>query len=206
MSERQRGYSLVEALVSVALLGAIAAALAPPTYTAVRASIRLAEAANDSETDRVGEETLTQLFQRMSRLDRASSGYAFVGEPRFVSFALLKDGETGASAIDLKIMADELFLFDCRLLTAASKNLREENGRTPILLMQDVSRFRFYGPQGPDSEPAWSDRWREADPPLLVAIERSASRNAVPQPLRSYYLGSRAPVVCLFDQVIRQCR
>lgn len=205
VTDSQRGYSLVEALISVAILGGIAAALAPATYAAVRASTRVAASTNAAEAERASDEALAQLFARMMSPGSSSSNEAFVGAPQRVAFHILTDGERGPRRVELKIADDRLVFLD-EIDRAAIAGNGEGARAAPAVLIEGVRRFRFYGATDADREASWSDRWRESEAPLLVAIERTTPPGREGAQSRAYFLSSRAALSCAFDQVSRQCR
>ncbi|MEQ8936353.1 MAG: prepilin-type N-terminal cleavage/methylation domain-containing protein [Amphiplicatus sp.] len=196
----QRGYSLIEALVAVAILAAIAAATAPALYASVRASARIAAFASAEEEERVARSLLTSVFDSALILsvdpeepwfkgarDRLKlvTLYAPAENPETAQFVIRSGDLYFASASDIAIKVD-----------AADDDAPE------VLLLRDVDRFRYYGAEDEREAATWRPSWAADAPPLLVRVERAPDAGA---PI-DFHVAARAPLNCVFDQVSRRCR
>jgi prepilin-type N-terminal cleavage/methylation domain-containing protein len=205
VNSSQRGYSLIEALIAVAILGGVAAALAPATHSAIKAATRIAASASAAEIERAGDEAMAELFAQAIS-PGASPGHAFVGAPQSIGFHALADGEKGPRPARLTIDDDRLILAGEGAARAKDDPAGAGSIGRPIILLEGVRRFRFYGVRGADHEPSWSDQWRETLPPRLVAVEFAGAAQGDAPRSKMYSLKLRAPLQCAFDQVSRQCR
>lgn len=205
MKSSQRGYSLIEALISVAILGGVAAALAPAAHSTIRAATRIAASTSAAEAQQAGHEAVAQLFAQAISPGADLQHGALVGAPQSLKFHVLTDGETGPHPVRLAIDGDRLLLVDRNDAPTANGPAGASRTNGAVALMEGVRRFRYYGVRGADREPSWSDRWRETAPPRLVAVEfGSAAKEEAPAMI--YFLASSAPSSCAFDQVSRRCR
>lgn len=195
----QKGYTLVEALIAVAILAAIAGALAPITLTAIKAAGRINAEARRAEIDRVGENALSEIFAAMIVPRTGDSATAFTGARDKIGLFILIDQEHGPRQVTLEIKDGAL------LHAPPAQNFVGANGAGSVQLAENVASFRYFGIAADSDEPEWRSIWEESDPPRLVEINYATSAKA-PRRSRAFALSSRAPLHCAFDQVSRQCR
>lgn len=197
----QAGYSLVEALIAVAILAGIAGALAPVTYTAIRAAGRINSLADDAETRRVGANALSGVFGAFINTGSNDEAAAFTGEPNKIDLNILADQERGPQMVQLRIVDKRL------LLTPPIDAAEKQNGakRAEVVIADNALSFRYFGAIASDAEPSWHARWKEKAPPLLIELS-FRNDGDVSAKSQSFVLANRAPLHCAFDQVSRQCR
>lgn len=197
----QAGYSLVEALIAVAILAGIAGALAPVTYTAIQAASRINSLAADAETSRVGGNALTGIFAAFINAETDESAAAFIGEPNKIKFNILADQQTGPRKVELRIVDEKLLLTPP--INVAEKRIGANT--TEVAIADNALNFRYFGAIALDADPSWHSRWTEKTPPLLIELSFSEGNEEAAKS-QSFVLTNRAPLHCAFDQVSRQCR
>jgi len=197
----QSGYTLVEALIAVAILAGVASALAPMVFTSIKAAARINSAADEAEISRVGDNALSGVVSAFILAKFAGDSAALVGEPDSIELTILLDQETGPQRI-------RLHLSDGRLLLTPPRALDRKSDRKPpadVVLSEGVRYFRYYGAMSAEAAPDWHARWSEPAPPLLVELvfenESEGKKRS-----QSFVFANRAPLHCAFDQVSRQCR
>lgn len=197
---RQQGYTLVEALIAVAILAAIAGALAPITHSSIGAATRIKAQASLAEDARVGRDALSELFASMILPAASQEAFAFQGARDEIRLSILTDQELGAQPITLRISDGALIYAP----PSSGDRAGSDSSGPPIVLVDDAGAFRFYGAVEGEADASWRDRWEERRPPDLVELSFAGESDA-PPPL-SFSIATRAPLHCAFDQVSRQCR
>ncbi len=193
----QRGYSLLEALIAVAILAAIAAALAPALFASVRASGRIAVFASETEEERVARNLLKSLFDSAITLSATSEAPWFEGAQDRLKLAMLHAPADDPETAHLIIRSGVLYF-----ASASDIAINADGDGTPeAMLFEGVSRFRYYGAADEREEPAWRSSWDADAPPLLVRVEFMHASGAM-----DFHVAARAPLNCVFDQVSRRCR
>ncbi|MEQ8176936.1 MAG: prepilin-type N-terminal cleavage/methylation domain-containing protein [Amphiplicatus sp.] len=193
----QRGYSLIEALIAVAILAAIAAVLAPALFASVRASGRIAVFASEAEEERVARDLLKSVFDSAITLSAAPETPWFEGAPDRLKIVTLDAPADDPETAYLVIRSGVLYF-----ASASDIAINGDGDGTPeAMLLEGVSRFRYYGAADEREEPAWRSSWDANAPPLLVRVERADADVAM-----DFHVAARAPLNCVFDQVSRRCR
>lgn len=183
---RQRGFTLVELLVSIALLGLISVAMA--------GSLRFGARVWDTGAERgewLNRAEITQNFLRQHigqaaterpADDAAEEPDAFADAPeqafrgapdhlRFVAPAPVQAGVGGFSRFDLFVSGD----VESRALVL-SIGLGELAETDERVLIEDIetAAFRYYGALEEGREPDWHDEWTDPERlPALVALRVS---------------------------------
>ena len=180
----RRGFTLVELLVAITLLGLIAVALSG----VVRFGNRAWEAAEENG-NRIGRiETVQELLRRQlgqavipANLDGSMIEMpTFVGDAgslRFVALLPPYLGAGGYYVFDIRAFDGE----DGRQVQLAWHLYRGADGLAAVdgeqaqgrVLLRDIDEmwFSYFGAENPVDEPRWMDRWEETDRlPRAVAI------------------------------------
>lgn len=180
--DRQAGFSLVELLIALALLGVIAAFLAAGIADARRAL---------SAVDRRGAQAAVAPVQAVLRRlikearPRPEDPHppdpkrAFVGEPDRLSFvsSFVPQGQYGGLrryeiGLDAAGSGSGRLVMKHRLALDAAVPMQLDGGSTALLDGVEALRVRYFGPLDQDAAPAWHDSWRHpVNLPLLVSVE-----------------------------------
>lgn len=197
---RQRGTTLLEALIAVALLAALSAALAPAVHAALRTSSAVVAKAEQRESARIAEDALARILSNAIVMDNAAPDLRLKGDASSLDVVSLAGGSV-ARRFSLTI--------DRGRLTGEIRPLLDhDDGRqvTEILPAQAKS-FSYYGRRTPDAPLAWSDRWDGALAPLLIRFELENTTMAGISGRRfEFAVTSGGPLHCQFDPVSRRCR
>jgi general secretion pathway protein J len=181
--DREAGFSLVELLIALALLGAMAALL----VTGV-ADARRALNAVDRRGAQASVAPVQAVLQRLIKEARgdpdgsrsASATRAFVGEPDRLSFvsSFVPQGQYGGVRrydIGLDVTGSDpgkLVMRHRLALYSTKPPSPPDDNRTVLLDGVEVLRVRYFGALDPDSPPGWHDGWRHpVNLPLLVSVE-----------------------------------
>ncbi len=196
---KQRGYSLVEALIATALLAGLASALGPAVFGSIRISSAVLQDGKSREAIRIVDGSLAQIFGNSILLAASEPQLRFEGAPdtlRVVSFA----GNPTAARIF------ELTIENGALLGAIQKLDKDDDEQLSTnLFPANVSGFSYYGRVTERAPIAWRRDWKGNRPPQLVRIEITPEDDGGPMVLE-YALNGRAPLHCAFDPVSRKCR
>lgn len=196
----QRGYSLIEALIAVAILAAIAAAMAPALFASVRASGRIAVFASDAEEERVARALLASVFNSAITLSVDPEEPWFKGAPDRLKLATLYAPAEDPETARFVIRSGDLYFASASDIAINADDAGDDAPET--LLLKDVVRFRYYGVEDEREAAAWRSSWDADAPPLLVRVERAPDAGAA----MDFHVAARAPLNCVFDQVSRRCR
>ena len=196
---RQHGFSLLEALIAIAVLAGLAMTFAPSISAASLAAARIHHDAAFEEDLRAIRGFLRENISQTVRLSAAGGKTLITGSPEHLSLTVI-DSHT-MELMDIHIAIDR-----AQSLTAHLVRHGAEAGRTYVLLPEVYdARFRYRA--NTDSAPGWRASWREEEPPALIRLSgalrygNGEKRFAI----ETAPLGA-APLNCAFDPVSRQCR
>ncbi|NOX95414.1 MAG: hypothetical protein GXP04_10090 [Alphaproteobacteria bacterium] len=196
---KQRGYSLVEALIATALLAGLASALAPAVFGSIRISSAILQDGKTREAIRSVDGALTQIFSNSILLAAGEPKLRFEGAPdalRVVSFA---GNPTAARVFKLTIENGAL------LGTIQKLDKDDDEQLSTNLFPANVSGFSYYGRATERAPIGWRKDWKGKRPPQLVRVEIKSEDGGRPVILE-YALSGGAPLHCAFDPVSRKCR
>ncbi len=215
---RERGFTLVELLVSVVLLGLISVAMA--------GSLRFGARVWDTGAERgewINRAEITQNFLRQ-HIGQVAAARAqapvvpaeapdpfadaqddgFSGEPerlRFVAPAPIQAGVGGFSRFDLYVRGggerrDLVLSIDLSEAAEAGQGAPEETDTRVLIKGIEAASFSYYGALEAGREPDWHDEWTDpAHLPTLVALQVSfpeGDRRPWPELVIALRLGAAA--------------
>jgi general secretion pathway protein J len=197
--KRQRGVSLLEALIAVALLAALASMLAPAMHNALRLSTITLRDAEARESHRIAEDALSQILSKALLIDPGELDLRITGDDARLRVASLA-GSATARRFSLQIENGRL-TGDIETLLGEGN----ENETTEILAAGAIG-FSYYGRATPDAPLGWTSKWSGALPPALVRLQMRESDG--PDAITSIEIpvNVRGPLHCAFDPVSRRCR
>lgn len=198
----EAGLTLPEMLVSVAILAAIMAAVAPSLRGTTRATLALQSSATDAEELRQGHDILQRLADTAIwgepsvpalHNDGVSDRYRFgTYDPQgYPAIARLETHVGGGLSLSLaRLEAPETVIHESLLFPS----------------MSDIS-IRYFGSVDERNPPAWHQSWRRAKPPQLVRVSGVAADQGQSREITfDIAMAGQAPLVCEFDPVSRLCR
>lgn len=195
---RQKGVTLLEALIAVALLAMLASMLAPALRSAIRASTGVVNEARLQEERRIAKDALTQILSNAVILE-SNDARLFKGDNQSFRVASLAGGA---------IIRDFSFEVSGGRLIGEIRPLLDRNNAGDVveILQTGAVGFSFYGRVSDDAPLAWSPRWDAPRPPLLVRFDyRSEDPERTIHSLE-FGVHAREPLHCAFDTVSRRCR
>lgn len=190
----QRGTSLIETIVSVGLLAAIAGALGPAVHASVKSAARIEDRTQGRERARVGEELIGQLFDSFVATDRRDDTSRFRGAPLSLEFWVLQDMRQGPAPVQLNIVEGKV-----------SVRIGVGTTERTTLIFENVRAFRYYGRESPGATVAWRSDWDAPTPPTLVEVVFFDAGASDRERRHTFRISTRAAIVCEFDPVSRQC-
>lgn len=199
LRNRQRGYTLLEALISVGLLAGLAGALGPAVFGSMRVSTAILDQAEGQESLRALDEALTQIFTNAVLMSAGDNELFLQGDENTVRVASLAGDESRARVFTLHIENGTLIGAIAPMLNGEAPKQSSE------LIPDGARRFSYYGRANTNAPLLWRDAWNDAAPPLLVRIELAAGEdnNSI---VFDYRPAGRAYLHCRFDPVSRRCR
>lgn len=196
--QKQRGVTLLEALIAVALLAMLSALLAPALSQGLRASRIVLEDASTKETGRVLENSFRQILSNAILME-SKTELALKGDAQSLQLASLAGGSI-ARHFTLEII-------NGRLTGDIAPLLGDETPDQSVeILQRGAVAFSYYGRVNDDAPLAWSSRWNAARPPLLVRIEARLDPDSQMTRGFEFPIQARELLHCAFDPVSRQCR
>lgn len=195
---RRNGATLLEALIAIALLAAVAAALAPALYGTAKTSARAQDWARKAEDSRVAHDLLSEAFRALIVYSEASEPRALAGDARTMTLTILPSADGAPKTVTLQVRKEVLSYAEQEDLTLPRPRLpHKADADLPI---PGLSGFAYFGAEDREAAPSWTTRWSAPKPPLLVRLERKGA------PPVDFEIGARGPLDCAFDPVSRTCR
>ena len=197
--QRQRGVSLLEALIAVALLAGLASMLAPAVHSALKLSAGTLQQAEYRESSRIVHDALSQIVSNALLIDPGNEGLRMRGDASQLQIVSLA-GSSTARRFSLLIENGRLTGDIDTLLE------RDEANETTEILSEGALGFSYYGRATPDAPLGWTNRWSGAHPPALVRLQvRENNKPGVATSIE-IPVTARGPLHCAFDPVSRRCR
>ncbi len=195
----QKGYSLVEALIAVALLAGLSSTLGPAMFSSMRISSAVLQNGKDQEALRIVDESLSSIFANAVLVSQEAPGFVLEGDARALQLVSLAGSHSTARMFRLTITNESLY----GEIDALNKN--EATKLSTTLFEGNIRQFSYYGRPTGDAPLGWRNDWDSKQPPQLVRLEISSEDNAQPIILE-YPVNAQAPLHCAFDPVSRRCR
>lgn len=196
---RQRGISLLDALIAVALLAALATLLTPSLYGALRTSASVLRSAHTNEARRIVEETLTQILSNAVTLSRDDKDLLIKGDSKSFRAISLAGGGI-ARRFSLSIDNGKLLGEVAPLIESTAPPQQTE------ILAAGALRFSYYGRATDKAPLVWSDRWDSVYPPQIIRFEMTQDEPNSETTIFDTAVQARGPLHCAFDPVSRRCR
>lgn len=198
-SESQRGLSVLEVLIAIAILAGMAMALAPAVSASSRAASRIHESAATREALRTAGAFFRETVEQGIAIGTEAEEYWFVGDERSLTFPSVDSASADPVLIRLEVKASTL--------TASGPWLGELNEAQPILDRLSTATFDYYGDQQDGSAPSWQPSWNAPNAPKLIRISGVLKGAREDRPfLFEAAPGSETFLNCRFDPVSRVCR
>jgi general secretion pathway protein J len=206
MRHGEAGYSLVELLVVLALLGLIAVAISGGMSFGTRAWERTESEVAGTEAARGGHTLLRNLLSRIypRRPGLADEGAAFTGDARRMEFAAdAPSSDAGVSRMALSIR-QERDVFS--LVLEQGKGGGSDKSREDLVIT-GASRVGFSYAQVSDGMVVWNDTWQATDQiPALIRIRVSMPAGRRPWPDLIVRPRIDRAANCIYDPVSFDCR
>ena len=173
MSVRERGFTLLELLVALVVLGMIMAGVSQGLRFGLRATERQEQlAAQRGDLDAV-DRLLRRLVAQMDPGTRRSPPVVLGNSDALSVTTDLGDaaGASNTTIADVEIMVqDSRLLLRWRPAPHVARTAPPASAST-VVVMEGVERivFQYWGPVG-DAPPGWSSQWRQRSLPRLVRI------------------------------------
>jgi hypothetical protein len=197
--QSQRGVTLLEALIAVALLAGIATLLAPAVYGALRASSAVIVIADANEQRRIVDDALTAIVSNAVVMSAADADTLMRGDDR--SFETISLAGSGVARRFVLSIEGGRLLGEITPLVGGD----DETERVEIA-SEGALRFSYYGRATEDAPPVWSGRWRSDRPPSIIRFEMSAGKSDEANFIFDIGVAGSGPLHCEFDPVSRRCR
>ena len=172
--ESERGLTLIELLVSLAILTILTSFIVGGLSTAIRAFDADRRNSIEAATD-AARESLRGLIASAVPVANAQQpgGILFAGQREELRFVVLSEGRTlrgGLQDVRIRRRNDELIIEVFGSLREADAHKSPISSTTIVSGLRDI-RFRYFGIAGAKGEAAWRDNWNGAGRlPELVEI------------------------------------
>jgi general secretion pathway protein J len=181
----QRGFTLVEVLIALALTGLVAVLMLSGMQLAGRGLDRIADRAERLESRRSVEDLLRREIAGAVASPLAPDRPALVGAAQSVEFlTLAEDGGAGLYRVDLGIETEgarRMLVLTRRLADAGADRKAQRTVLVPAL--RDL-RIAYFGQIAGEDAPRWQERWDGSRlPPALVRIALDAGDGVTRPPL-----------------------
>lgn len=200
--DHQKGFSIAEILISIAILSGIVAALSPMLFVTTRTAVRVEEDSANFETRIVSETFLRTTLEQAVTFDQKIAGAQFTGNARGLEFwaPIYNNGEFKKIKIffsdnALKIQAphDPLIGSD------------QENNVKDFIVTSDLKdlKIQYWGLIDRNASYQWRSDWAGPLAPSLIRfsfINKEDKNFSV-----DINLSIQSPLFCQFDNVSREC-
>jgi prepilin-type N-terminal cleavage/methylation domain-containing protein len=195
----QRGVTLLEALIAVALLAALATMLSPAVYGAMRMSSAVLGAAGTREQRRTVDDALTAILSNAVVMTAADADMMMRGDAKSLQAVSL-----AGSGVARRFL---LTIDGGRLSGEIAPLIDDERGSERVeIVSEGALRFSYYGRASENAPLAWTGQWRNARPPAVVRFEMAAEKADATDLVFDIYVAAAGPLHCEFDPVSRRCR
>ena len=198
----QSGFTLLEALIAIALLAGIAMALLPALNAASKASTRIRQSAAFGEDIKTTNDFFRDIIEGALWIDGSPDTAAIAGGSKAVTITTI-DATTMAPVI-VKLTITPGPAAELTAQFAFSDD--QETNKTHVLLSNlEGASFEYLSPDAVNGR--WTSEWDEKQPPKLIRLKGAFQKNNEQQSFlfEASPIGS-APLHCQFDSVSRRCR
>lgn len=197
----QRGLSLIEVLISIAILAGIAITFAPIIHTAATASKRVHETSAQREKFNTSSRLIRHLLTSTITYERNDSADGFTGSQLKMAFNTI--GPTTGAPVRGELSINPAN--DSLLLTFYPI----DGEMTVHQLMTGVrgATFSYFGDTDDAGSRSWRSQWINAEPPDLIRLTGAHSSDKA-QAHFSFEVAPAGHAIlnCRFDAVSRTCR
>ncbi|WP_283815691.1 prepilin-type N-terminal cleavage/methylation domain-containing protein [Bradyrhizobium manausense] len=182
--ESERGLTLIELLVSLAILTVLTSFIVGGLSTAIRAFGADRRNSVEAATNAAGESLRSLIASAVPAANALQAGsLLFDGQREELRFVALSEGRTlrgGPQEIRIRRRNDELVVEVFGSLRESEARKSPVSSTTIVMGLRDI-RFRYFGVAGSKGEAVWRDDWIKAGRlPALIEIGfnfREAERN-----------------------------
>ncbi|MEO0400705.1 MAG: hypothetical protein AAF224_14950 [Pseudomonadota bacterium] len=192
----QRGASLPEVIVSVAILAMISVSVASALSASARARGRIETIASENEMMDRTEKLMSSIVSQTIQTSWAPDEFAPIAAPNRFGFMTYDAIRREPIAARFQLEGNQLTLV-----------LRDDVGASPaIMLVSDIAAgsFSYFGSAREGQAPIWSRRWLQEQPPSLVRLEIELGDGSKRQ--LEFATIANGALDCVFDSVSRRCR
>lgn len=202
----QKGFTLTEALVAVAIFSGVVVSTAPILQTTLKSATRMSVDANFSEELRTANTAFRSRIETAVYPGATVKAHGFIGKRQSMTFLAMDRAQQDIRAVKLEFTgrSDDKVL---RLSTITPSGAEKKETSAALIRSLISAQFSYYGTEGESGIYKWHDRWPGPNPPQLVAVEGTIERNRKQHRFRlEAAVGGAAPYICFFDPVSRSCR
>lgn len=186
----ERGFTLVEALIAIAITASLAVLMVSTVRGAVIAQAGVARGVGDSEDRALVNETVRDVLRFAYSGPRAASEFAFSGDSYGFRVLTQPPGRPAPMLASLTVEGEGLVLAlsDTATGTGDSVTLATDAARVSI---------RYFARATPGRPGGWFSEWREEEPPNLVRLDFISRRGEAWR--IEALVGGDATLDCPFD-------